>query len=62
MNIMVYGLYGRSGVYQTQELLKMINANTHDIKDELKNANLTWSVLPEKTGSLMETCTNMVIL
>ena len=47
MNIMVYGLYGRSGVYQTQELLKMINTNTHEIKKEIKNVNLTLKILPE---------------
>ena len=48
MNMMVYGLYGRSDVYQMQQLLKLINTNTHDIKNEIKIVNLTLNVLPER--------------
>ena len=52
INIMVYGLYGRSGVYHMQELMKMINTNTHEIKNEIKNVNITLSVLPERNWFL----------
>ena len=47
-NIMVYGQYGRTGVYQIQKLMKLINTNSHEIKKEIKNTNLTLSILPEK--------------
>ena len=48
INIMVYGLYGRSGVYHMQELIKMINTNTYEIKNEIKNVNITLSVVPKE--------------
>ena len=48
LNIMVYGQYGRTGVYQMQKLMKLINTNLHEIKKEIKNTNLTLSILPEK--------------
>ena len=48
INIMVYGQYGRTGVYQTQKLMKLINTNLHEIKKEIKNTNITLSILPEK--------------
>ena len=47
MNIMVYGLYGRSGVYQMQKLMMMINTNTNEIEKEIKNTNVTLSFIPE---------------
>ena len=48
INIMVYGQYGRTGVYQMQKLMKLMNTNLHDIKKEIKNVNLTLNILPEK--------------
>ena len=48
MYIMVYGHYGRTGVYQIQTLMRLINTNMHEIKKEIKNTNLTLSILPEK--------------
>ena len=47
INIMVYGLYGRSGVYQMQNLMKIINTSTNKIEKEIKNTNLTLSFIPE---------------
>ena len=47
INIMVYGQYGRTGIYQMQRLMKLINTNLHEIKKEIKNTNLTLSILPE---------------
>lgn len=48
MYIMVYGQYGRSGVYQIQELMKYINTNLHEIQKEIKNTDLTISDLPKR--------------
>ena len=38
MSLMVYAKYGRTAVYQTQYLLKMINSYIKDIEIELTNA------------------------
>ena len=46
IDLMVYGTYGRTGVYQLQHMLKMINYQTNDINDELKNTNIVLNSLP----------------
>ena len=46
-SLMVYGRYGRTGVYQLRKLMKMINHNTQDMETELKNTNGTLGILPE---------------
>ena len=51
---MVYGLYGRTGVYHMQELMEMINTNTNEIEKEIKNTNSTLEVLPEKNWFINE--------
>ena len=38
MALMVYGKYGRTSVYQTQDLLKIINSYQKDIEIELQNS------------------------
>ena len=38
MGLMVYGKYGRTSVYQMQDLLKMINSYQNDIQMELNRA------------------------
>lgn len=45
---MVYGKYGRTGVYQVQELLRSINQESHSIEDEINNANGILEILPVK--------------
>lgn len=41
--IMVYAKYGRTAIYQTQELLRMVNSNaTSSIQEEVNNA---WKIL-----------------
>lgn len=47
MALMVYGRYGRTGVYQLQELLRLINAGQDDPKREVENAKQVLAVLPE---------------
>lgn len=37
MSIMVYGKYGRTGIYQMQDLMKIINNNIHDYPSKINN-------------------------
>ena len=46
IDLMVYGTYARIGVYQMQNMLKIINYRMHDIIKELKNTNLILKSLP----------------
>jgi SAM-dependent methyltransferase len=46
INIMVYGKYGRTGVYQMQELLKMINKNVDNYTEKISNFKKLYSQLP----------------
>ena len=46
MGLMVYGKYGRAGVYQIQRMMKLINHDVHEIDMELKNNNDTLKVIP----------------
>ena len=45
--LLVYSKYGRTSVYQTQDLLKMINIYQTGIQMELKNAIAILRVLPD---------------
>ena len=47
MGLMVYGKYGRTSVYQTQDLLKMINSYQTDIEMEINNAIYALKILPD---------------
>ncbi len=47
MMIMLYGKYGRTGVYQVQELLRMINANQELPQAKLDNAKAVLQSLPK---------------
>ena len=38
--LMVYGKYGRTGVYQIQHVLRIINQHGHQMKSEIRNAKL----------------------
>lgn len=42
MGLMVYGQYGRTGVYQLQELMKMVNNNATSRQEEVKRG---WAVV-----------------
>jgi len=46
MGLMVYAKYGRTGVYHIQHLMKLINANQHEIEMEIKHAKVTIDALP----------------
>ncbi|MGB1110389.1 MAG: class I SAM-dependent methyltransferase [Gammaproteobacteria bacterium] len=46
MGIMVYAQYGRTGVYQMQELLKQINGENADINTKLENARQILEAAP----------------
>ena len=43
---MVYAQYGRTGVYQLQELFKMINKDEKDMKKEVEDAGQILDCLP----------------
>ena len=47
MGLMVYAKNGRTAVYHIQHLMKMINANQHEIETEIKRAKITIDALPE---------------
>ena len=53
MALMVYGKYGRTSVYQTQDLLKMINSNQNGIEMELENAIYTLNILPDNNWFIL---------
>ncbi|HRF72100.1 MAG TPA: class I SAM-dependent methyltransferase [Accumulibacter sp.] len=46
IGMMVYATYGRTGVYQMQELLRQINSRTESIAGRLDNARQVLSMLP----------------
>jgi ubiquinone/menaquinone biosynthesis C-methylase UbiE len=41
IDLMVYGTYGRIGVYHMQDMLQRMNLETGNILDELKTAKIT---------------------
>lgn len=47
MGIMVYGQYGRTGVYQMQELMRLVNNETDDQQQEVDNTRAVLKDLPE---------------
>ena len=47
MNVMVYGKYGRTGVYQMQDLLKKVNHGTDDYAVKIDNFKMLYKQLPE---------------
>jgi len=46
MMIMVYGQYGRTGVYQMQDIMKMVNQDISNRVAEVMNAKLILDILP----------------
>lgn len=47
IHMMVYGKYGRTGVYQMQDLMKKINYNTKDFPNKIQNFKTIHKQLPE---------------
>jgi SAM-dependent methyltransferase len=47
MGLMLYGQYGRTGVYQLQQLMKLINANEDQLSQKVENTKLTLKSLPK---------------
>jgi len=45
MGIMVYGKYGRTAIYQIQNLMRLINEDTPDIEDKLTNTKEALNLL-----------------
>lgn len=48
MGIMVYAQYGRTAVYQMQELMRLINADENNLQQCIDNTHLTIAELPEE--------------
>jgi len=46
MGLMVYGKYGRTGVYQIQELMRLINRGEKDQQAKVRNARQALAALP----------------
>lgn len=46
-NFMVYGKYGRTGIYQIQDLMRAINRHAKTMEEELINAKHVLKILPE---------------
>ena len=47
MGIMVYGRYGRTGIYQIQELMKMINVEQDNMQQKVENTRTVLDCLPK---------------
>jgi len=46
MYIMLYATIGRTGIYQMQDLLRLINTETPDIEKQISNAKVVLNALP----------------
>jgi SAM-dependent methyltransferase len=46
LGIMVYGKYGRTAVYQVQELLRLVNRGEEDMRAKIDNARAVLRILP----------------
>ena len=47
LGLMVYGKYGRTGIYQMQELMRLVNKNEDDIQKQIENTESVLKTLPE---------------
>ncbi len=47
MSLMLYGKYGRTGVYHLQELLRRLNSNETDLEAKLANTKIVLDSLPK---------------
>ena len=46
MGLMLYGQYGRTGLYQMQRLMRLVNQNESDLKRKIKNARAVIEAAP----------------
>ena len=58
MYIMVYGEIGRTGVYQMQDLLNMVNKNTNNFANKIINFKNIYSILP--SSNLLKKTENVI--
>lgn len=58
MYIMVYGEIGRTGVYQMQDLLNMVNKNTNSFANKIINFKNIYSILP--SSNLLKKTENVI--
>jgi hypothetical protein len=47
LGLMVYAKYGRFGIYQVQDLMKLINKGEEDVKQQISDTRTILSSLPE---------------
>lgn len=47
MGIMVYGKYGRTGIYQMQELMRMVNQDEENLQTKVDNTKKMLNILPD---------------
>jgi len=50
MNIMVYAQYGRTAIYQMQELMRLVNKGIRDLQQCVDNTHLIIAELPEENA------------
>ena len=58
MYIMVYGEIGRTGVYQMQDLLNIVNKNTNNFANKIINFKNIYSILP--SSNLLKKTENVI--
>ena len=46
LGVMVYGKYGRTGIYQIQDLMRIVNRNTSGMRERLANTKAILASLP----------------
>ncbi|MFQ5644808.1 MAG: class I SAM-dependent methyltransferase, partial [Thiogranum sp.] len=47
LGLMVYAQYGRTGIYQMQELMRMVNADEPDVERQINNTRTILNALPD---------------
>lgn len=45
--LMLYGKYGRTGIYQVQELMRKVNASAEDLQSKIENTKAILACLPK---------------
>ena len=58
MYIMIYGEIGRTGVYQMQDLLNIVNKNTNNFANKISNFKNIYSILP--SSNLLKKTENII--
>lgn len=50
MGLMVYGKYGRAEIYQTQDIMRLINGNEKNMQQKVDNTKSLLGILPQTNG------------